>query len=345
MKLTTTPLWVAVFVVGANVHSSLGQWVEWPVAEGGNGHWYRLTDVVGQWIDAEAEAASIGAHLLTINNAAENQWVFDTFAQPGNIWIGLYQDVDDPDYAEPGGGWKWVSGEIVTYTNWVSGEPNDNGGEQWAEMKGAQSIWDGQWNDQIANVNPPMRGMIEITDCNRNGVSDVQDIAHNCCQIGHGAGCSYDPIEACVCAADRYCCLIEWDQVCVDRVTSGECGPCDIDCNSNAVPEECDIADGTSQDCQLDRIPDECQTADNDCDTNGVPDECQPDLDADGLIDPCDPDIDDDGVPNDLDECDNTPLGTAVDPAGRPLGDIDRDCDTDMADYMLFQQGFTGPLT
>jgi hypothetical protein len=55
-------------------------------------------------------------------------------------------------------------------------------------------------------------------------------------------------------------------------------------------------------------------------------------------------DSDGDGVDDGLDLCDNTPLDTPVDAEGRPLGDIDSDCDTDLEDYSLFQQGFTGPL-
>ena len=55
-------------------------------------------------------------------------------------------------------------------------------------------------------------------------------------------------------------------------------------------------------------------------------------------------DSDGDGVDDAVDVCNNTPPGTAVDAEGRPLGDIDLDCDTDLEDYSLFQQGFTGPL-
>ncbi|UCG16459.1 MAG: SUMF1/EgtB/PvdO family nonheme iron enzyme [Phycisphaerales bacterium] len=55
-------------------------------------------------------------------------------------------------------------------------------------------------------------------------------------------------------------------------------------------------------------------------------------------------DVDGDGVDDAMDVCNNTPAGTAVDAEGRPLGDIDRDCATDLEDYALFQQGFTGPL-
>ena len=55
-------------------------------------------------------------------------------------------------------------------------------------------------------------------------------------------------------------------------------------------------------------------------------------------------DVDGDGVDDPMDVCNNTPPGTAVDAVGRPLGDVDLDCDTDLEDYGLSQQGFTGPL-
>ena len=55
-------------------------------------------------------------------------------------------------------------------------------------------------------------------------------------------------------------------------------------------------------------------------------------------------DADGDGVDDAFDVCNNTPAGTAVDTEGRPLGDTDQDCDTDLDDFSLFQQGMTGPL-
>jgi hypothetical protein len=49
-----------------------------------NGHTYYLLDTDGTkwWHEAEAEAALLGGHLVTINTAEEDQWVFETFA-PG----------------------------------------------------------------------------------------------------------------------------------------------------------------------------------------------------------------------------------------------------------------------
>ena len=56
-------------------------------------------------------------------------------------------------------------------------------------------------------------------------------------------------------------------------------------------------------------------------------------------------DEDGDGVDDAFDDCFSTPAGVAVDASGRPLGDIDLDCDTDLIDYELFQRGFTGTLS
>ncbi|MFH0980366.1 MAG: thrombospondin type 3 repeat-containing protein [Planctomycetota bacterium] len=122
-----------------------------------------------------------------------------------------------------------------------------------------------------------------------------------------------------------------------------------IDCNSNGIGDDQDIANGTSEDCNGNAIPDECDIAEGtsaDCDGNGVPDECEADFDGDGLIDACDPDIDNDGVLNDADVCDYTPTSLPVqyvEPDGSVKGDLDGDCDVDLADYALMQQRFTGP--
>ena len=48
----------------------------------------------------------------------------------------------------------------------------------------------------------------------------------DCCTAHDGAGCADAAIEACVCAADGFCCSTEWDAVCVDQVTSLACGDC-----------------------------------------------------------------------------------------------------------------------
>ncbi len=123
------------------------------------GHYYELTSSPMTWSNAEAEAVSVGGHLVTINDAAEEAWLLSQF---GNyplwnpLWIGFYQPTGSQ---EPGGGWTWISGETVTYTNWAASEPSNSGdGEAYAAMN-----WHplpATWNDLPAAHSIP--GIIEV---------------------------------------------------------------------------------------------------------------------------------------------------------------------------------------
>jgi hypothetical protein len=62
------------------------------------------------------------------------------------------------------------------------------------------------------------------------------------------------------------------------------------------------------------------------------------------IIPPRNADTDGDGVEDALDVCCQTPPGIPVDAGGRPLGDVDLDCDVDHADFAIIQRAFTGPL-
>jgi hypothetical protein len=128
--------------------------VQYPV----NGHYYLVVYETVPWDVAKATAESMSyqgvqGHLATYSDHEEDQWVYHTLAGTalGNSWIGLYQDVNDPNYSEPAGGWLWVDGTPNTYTNWYApGEPNNGGG---TEAYGG--YWPGdQWNDyQISDAN------------------------------------------------------------------------------------------------------------------------------------------------------------------------------------------------
>jgi hypothetical protein len=69
-----------------------------------------------------------------------------------------------------------------------------------------------------------------------------------------------------------------------------------LDCNDNGIPDDQDIAGGTSSDCNGNGMPDECdlESASFDCDANGLIDSCEivndPALDCDdnGILDACD---------------------------------------------------------
>jgi len=81
-------------------------------------------------------------------------------------------------------------------------------------------------------------------------------------------------------------------QDCTGNGIPDECEP---DCNANGLADSCDLADMTSQDCTRNSIPDECEP---DCDANGIADSCTiADCVADVACDDCNLN----GVP---DECD-----------------------------------------
>ena len=101
-------------------------------------------------------------------------------------------------------------------------------------------------------------------DCNGDGRPDDCDftVTHNCCAERLDVGCSNPDIEACVCAADPYCCNVQWDRLCSAMVKEELCGFCPAtDCNANNRLDVCDVAVGESPDCDGNNEPDECQNA------------------------------------------------------------------------------------
>ena len=90
-----------------------------------NGHLYQLLPP-GLWADQKAAAEALGGFLVTINDAAENDWIVANFAvgsEPNYIYIGFTDEVTEGEFV-------WLNGEPVTYTNWQDGEPNDFGGAE-----------------------------------------------------------------------------------------------------------------------------------------------------------------------------------------------------------------------
>ena len=112
------------------------------------GHFYEQVDPM-TWADAEAYAVSVGGHLVTINSQAEEGWLTSVFTQRF-LWMGMN------DLAAEGT-WVWSSGEPVTYTHWLPGEPNnctecppehpEPTGEDVAAMNDSHDSVNFGWND------------------------------------------------------------------------------------------------------------------------------------------------------------------------------------------------------
>jgi hypothetical protein len=114
-----------------------------------NNHSYYLV-VPNTWQGSEAWAVSLGGHLATINDAAENAWVLANLVSPNNRqpWIGLNGPDTNP------ANYTWISGEPIGFpTPWQVGEPNGVGAPPYGVNFPA--VWGGLWN------NAPMDNVIE----------------------------------------------------------------------------------------------------------------------------------------------------------------------------------------
>lgn len=118
-----------------------------PVFNPANGHYYEAVFSDGNWLDVKIAAEAmffmgVAGHLATITSQNENIFIGTTFLNTP-YWLGGFQNVNNPDYSEPAGGWEWITGEPFIYTNWGASEPNDSPsnedgiefGESWNDLK------------------------------------------------------------------------------------------------------------------------------------------------------------------------------------------------------------------
>ena len=158
------------FLLAATTYTGIarGEYVIWNVTDGGNGHAYGLIGNYNDplqlqrwsWQDsklmAEAmEYEGLWGHLVTITSAAESQFLIDTFHEksPWPTWIGLtdskefggFESFEQPHPQVDG--WRWVTGEAVTFTNWYPGCLDEyRAGEDFVVM-GSQWGDHHMWND------------------------------------------------------------------------------------------------------------------------------------------------------------------------------------------------------
>jgi serine/threonine protein kinase len=111
-----------------------------------NHHLYLYVKKEMSWHSARDYCASRGSHLVTIQDASENQYISQLV--PGNIWLGATDDAKERT-------WVWITGEPWKFTNWASGEPNNiNGNEDYLTLE--RFMTDPFWNDvdEASNILP-----------------------------------------------------------------------------------------------------------------------------------------------------------------------------------------------
>ena len=119
-------------------------------------HCYLVVHELSTFEGAAAHCSTLGAHLVTISNEAENAFAWSI--SPTAHWIGA-NDGKGPKEADPGS-YSWITKEPFSYQAWSSEQPNasatecgdSNGGGTCYEHCAFQ--WtggehDGQWNDRF----------------------------------------------------------------------------------------------------------------------------------------------------------------------------------------------------
>lgn len=115
-----------------------------------NGHFYRVYAVDASWDAAKVFCENLDAHLVTITSAGEQEAVFayiQAVAPDTDLWIGFSDAADEANWS------TWVTGELVTYSNWSPDEPDNLSGQDYGVIcNGTRSgsgyyIAPGQWDD------------------------------------------------------------------------------------------------------------------------------------------------------------------------------------------------------
>jgi len=133
-----------------------------------NNHVYYLLDN-SNWTDAANKAIQLGGNLVTVNDLAENNFIWNLWGDNRELWIGLFNPIlGDGSGQQHADDFRWVSQDLSTYRNWRAGEPNNgNAGEYYAYLMAKGLVQEGGvWNDgpNVASQigEPLFYGVVEI---------------------------------------------------------------------------------------------------------------------------------------------------------------------------------------
>ena len=144
-------------LANSNTYEQSGYICEWEASnaaeetqvEGYTGHLYEFYTLPESewesgpitWQQAERRCEWKGGHLAVIESSTENFLLYSAMKAKGyeNAYFGFSDESSE-------GNWKWVDGTSTAYTNWHSGEPNNQDGiEHYAMLY--EKFQDGTWND------------------------------------------------------------------------------------------------------------------------------------------------------------------------------------------------------
>ena len=172
---------------------------QWRVEDGGNGHWYQITQrTYGtyDWSETRATCLSAGGDLASFESSSE--WLFMRTRcrelPPGPVNSGQLL-AGGRRAAGSSSQWTWLTGQAFSYFAWNAGTPNDGDGVDMVLCVGAgigsAGTFDGwddwftiglssgfitEWsadcnNDNIVDCGQILTG--QLADSNTNGVPDI----------------------------------------------------------------------------------------------------------------------------------------------------------------------------
>ena len=116
----------------------------------------------GSWSDSAQVARGLDGFLATVDDAQENQWIFETFAnydgQSRHLWIGLSDSNQEGEY-------RWHDGTPFHYRDWGQDQPSANDAENYVHIAGTNmgNIMPGTWNDLDDDPQYfPVYGVVEV---------------------------------------------------------------------------------------------------------------------------------------------------------------------------------------
>jgi len=129
--------------------------------------------------DAKLKCEELGGHLATITSAEENTAVKE-LAGNNTVWIGATDDTEE-------GTWTWVSDEEFAYSNWQSGEPNNNASEYAPDSAENYLLLNGNngyWQDSV-DANYTVSGFIcEYDECLHSNKAEISRTIATCSNSG-----------------------------------------------------------------------------------------------------------------------------------------------------------------
>jgi len=130
-----------------------------PIVNPANGHSYYLLEQ-DTWTNSEAFAQTLGGHMVTINDQAENDWLLATFgSEEIQMWIGLND-------ASSEGFYVWADGQPTTYLNWdLAFSQPDGVFDDFVGIIGLNhpgGLTAGQWHDYNIELTPQLPALVEV---------------------------------------------------------------------------------------------------------------------------------------------------------------------------------------